>query len=222
MPPDAPNPKSSEPSHVDLIDGNWARASLEFARRAGAVSPVLDYGALASTLDRIRQDQKLPGVERRLAVLAVDYDNANQHKLIKAVESKGIDVWPVDFRHAYVSVPVSETHSGSPDPQSLSHWITYTCGLLAARPQPSVVLVTGAFEVAGPLIDFAQKRGGTAVLAFFRRLLDKRWISNGLLAGEMPVKFVDLDEDSRDLLGADLRELGRRGVAEQSDGRLPI
>lgn len=222
MAPNPPSSKSSDPSHVDIIDGNWARAALDFARRAGAVTPVLDYGALASRLDRVRHDQNLPAVERRLAVLAVDYDNAKQRKLIDAVEFKGIKVWKVDFRHAYVSVPFADVDSGAPDPQSLSHWITYMCGLLAVRPRPSVVLVTGAFEVAGPLIDFVQTRGGTAILAFFRRLLDKRWISNGLLAGEMPVKFVDLDEYSRDLLGADLRELIRRNVAEQSDGRLPI
>ena len=169
----------------------------------------------------MRTSERLPGAERRVAVLAIDFDNENQHKLAEAVSFKGISPVKVDFRHTYVSVPLEDGEYTGPKPQSLSHWIAYMCGLLAVRENPSVVIVTGAFELSGPLADFVE-RGGTAVLAYFRRLLDKRWIDNGLLTGKLPVRFVDLEPYSRDLLGADLRELVRQSTADAADARLPI
>jgi hypothetical protein len=212
---------NKNPSHIDFIDGNWARAALDFARRTGANSPVLDYGALASRLDRIRVSAKLAPADRRVAVLAVDYDNQNQRKLAEAVANKGISPVKVDFRHSYVSVPLNDGEYAGSKPQSLSHWITYMCGVLAVRDKPTVVVVSGAFELAGPLADFVE-RGGTAVVAFFKRLLDKRWIDNGLLADKMPVSFVDLEPYSGELLGVNLQELVRRNTADAVDARLPI
>lgn len=216
--------KSTEkaPSHIDLIDGNWARAAVDFARRAGAQSPVLNYGALATVLDRVRRDAGLPPAERRVAVVALDYDNENQGKLAVAMERQGIAVARVDFRHAYVSVPAGDGESKAPNPQSLTHWMTYMCGLLAVRPSPSVVLVSGAFELAGPMADFVEARGGKAVLAFFRRMLNKRWIDNGLLENEMPLRFADLEPDSREVLGVDLRAVVRRSAAERQEPGLPL
>lgn len=209
-------------AHIDLIDGNWTRAAVDAARRAGARSPVFDYGALAARLERVRATEGMPEADRRLAVLAVDFDNENQRKLADAVKLKGIEPVKVDYRHSYVSVPFDEGEARAAHAQTLSHWIAYMCGVLATRESPTVILVTGAFEVAGPLRDFAEKRNGTAVLVFFKRLLNKRWIDNGLLDGELPVRFVDLDPYSRELLGADLRELARRNAAGDAEPGLPI
>jgi hypothetical protein len=213
--------ETKQATHVDFIDGNWARAALDFARRAGAKSPVVDYGALALRLDRVRSKEHLPNAERRVAVLAIDFDNENQRKLAEAVSFKGISPVKVDFRHTYVSIPQDDGEYSGPKPQSLSHWIAYMCGLLAVRENPTVVIVTGAFEVAGPLADFVE-RGGTALVAYFRRLLDKRWIDNGLLTGKLTVRFVDLEPFSRDILGVDLRELARQNSADAAESRLPI
>lgn len=211
-------------SHIDLIDGNWARATVDFARRAGAKSPVLNYGALAARLDLVREEAGLPPAEKRVAVVALDFDNESQRKLVEAMGHHGIAVAQVDFRHSYVSVPApySESETRAPNPQSLSHWITYMCGIMAARERPSVVVVSGAHELAGPLDDLVRARGGTAVLAYFRRLLNKRWIDNGLLESEMSVRFADLEPYSHELLGVDLREAVRKSASARQEPGLPI
>lgn len=207
------------PSHIDLVDMNFVRMAQDWARRMGSPDAEMNFVALKERLSFIRREKKLPESERSVAVLSRDLDNARQGLLSKAVESAGFSVWEVDYRHAYVSSTTEETIT----PQSLSHWLTYMCGLVAASENRSVLLVSGAFELAGPLKDFVTRQGsGTAVVVFFQRLLNKRWIDNKLLDGELEIDFVNLDRHARELLGADLRELARRSEAARQGSSLPL
>lgn len=221
-------------SHIDLIDMNFVRLAQDRARRMGSPSAEMNFAALKDRLAKIRSERGLPESERSVAVVARDFDNRGQDALTRAI-SAHFAVWEVDFRHAYVSRsadeprpsertnPAEEFRSPDRTPQSLSHWLTYMCGLVAASQSPSLVVVSGAFELAGPLGDLVTRASGSRViLAFFQRLLNKRWIDNGLLDGRIPVEFVNLERHAMELLGADLRELVRASEAAQRPSSLPI
>ncbi len=211
------------PSHINLVDMNWIRMAQASARRMGSPDAEMNFVALNARLSRIRAELVLPESERSIAVIARDLDNTRQGQLAKAVESAGFAIWEVDFRHTYVSSTTEEAKPGERAPQSLSHWLTYMSGLVAASPDRSVVLVSGAFELAGPLQDFVSREGkGRAVIAFFQRLLNKRWIDNGLLDGRLAIDFINLEKHAIELLGADLRELSRQSEAARRGSSLPL
>jgi hypothetical protein len=202
---------------------NYVRFAQDYARRLGSPDAEMNFAALRARLDRIRADHSpaLPAAERSIAVIARDFDNKGQNLLARAIETSGFTPWEVDFRHTYVSSPRDAARQ--PTPQSLSHWLTYMCGLVAASPNRSVVLVSGAFELAGPLQDLVTREGGGhAILAYFQRLLDKRWIDNGLLDGRLRIEFVNLEQHARELLGVDLRELARQTHAARRGPSLPM
>jgi hypothetical protein len=210
------------PSHIDLVDMNWVRTAQDWARSMGSPKAEMDFHALKARIARIRSEEGLPESERSIAVLARDFDNKRQDQLAKAIESAGFAVWEVDYRHAYVSTTLEDSKSADRAPQSLSHWLTYMCGLVAATPNPSVTVVSAAFELAGPLQDLVSRDGGRAVLAFFQRLLNKRWFDTGLLDGRLPIDFVDLEKYSGELLGTNLRELVRQSAAARRGPSLPL
>jgi hypothetical protein len=87
-----------------------------------------------------------------------------------------------------------------------------------ATPKPEVVVVTGGFEVFGPLSHFVRRTGGVAVLAFFRRFVDPRWITSGLLDPDGPVRFMDLDPHAETLLGVDLAKVSRTAASADRGG----
>lgn len=210
------------PSHIDLVDMNWIRTVQDWVRNMGSPTAEMDFDALKARLGRIRSEEGLPESERSIAILARDFDNKRQDQLARAIESAGFALWEVDYRHAYISTTQEDSKSADRAPQSLSHWLTYMCGLVAASPSPSLVVVSGAFELAGPLQDLVSRNGGRAVLAFFQRLLNRRWFDNGLLEGRLPIDFVDLEKHAGELLGTNLRELARRSAAARRGPSVPL
>jgi hypothetical protein len=206
-------------SHIDLIDMNFVRMAQDHARRMGCGTAEMNFAALSARLAAIRSEMDLPPAEKSVAVIARDFDNRAQDMLAKAVGAH-FTVWEVDYRHAYVTSPADEQEKM---PQSLSHWLAYMCGLVASSTGRSVVAVSTAFELAGPLSDFATRNsGGRAVLAFFQRFLNKRWKDTGLLDNRLPIEFANLDRHSIDLLGVDLRDQARRNAAAQRGTSLPL
>ena len=210
-------------SHVDLVDMNFVRAAQDLARGMGAPESKMDFAALKGRLDEIRRENGFPAAEHSIAVVARDFDNPRQGALSRAVEAVGFDVKEVDYRHTFVSQVQDESRHADRAPVTLSHWLSYMCGIVASNSPRSVVVVSGAFELAGPLTDFATRDSeGRAAVAMFKRLLNKRWIDNGLFDGDLPIEFVNLERNSKELLGVDLRELARRSEAARRDSSLPI
>ena len=172
-------------------------------------APNFDYRACKRILCSERQRLEFGPVEHTLAIATVDPESEGQGRFVGALGQMEILVEPVDFRHATVTAPLSEDgfRNEKKYVTSLSPNVAYVVGLLAGRRSPEVVIVTRAFELFDPLSDFVTTRGGKAAIAFFRRFLDPRWGLNGLFDADSPIRFIDLDPHSEELLGFDVRKL---------------
>jgi hypothetical protein len=92
-------------------------------------------------------------------------------------------------------------------------------GNLREREIPHLVVVTDAFDVYYPLLDYVQNRKGKAMIAFFRRGMEDRWQRAGLFDDDSPISFYDLSEDAKAIVGADLASSlgakeGGKGLAD--------
>jgi len=184
-------------------------ASVASLSADGARSPNFDYQASKAILEKARGDLQFGPAQSALAVATIDPDSDGQQRFVKALGHLDILVECVDFRHATVTAPLWS--DGERQEQkyltTLGPSIAYVLGLMAGRNSPEVVIVTRVFEVYEPLLDFVTVRGGKAAVAFFRRFLDPRWAINGLFDTDGPVKFIDLDPSSEELLGVDVKQL---------------
>jgi hypothetical protein len=80
------------------------------------------------------------------------------------------------------------------------------------RELPHLVVVTDAFDVYYPLLDYVQNRKGQATIAFFRRGMEDRWQRAGLFDEDSPITFCDLSDDAKPIVGVDLASsLGAKG-----------
>jgi hypothetical protein len=140
------------------------------------------------------------------AFVAINPEHEGQQKFCAFLRGQGFTVDETDFRDAFV-LPNRE-HSY----QRLSTRLAYISGMLAApydkkgkpRELPHLVVVTDAFDMYFPLLDYAQNRSGRATIAFFRRGMEDRWQRAGLFDDDSPIKFWDLSEDAKAIVGADL------------------
>lgn len=148
--------------------------------------------------------------EKMLAFVAINPEHEGQQKFCAYLRGQRFTVDETDFRDAFV-LPNREFPY-----QRLSTRLTYVAGMLTApydkdgqgnlreREIPHLVVVTDAFDVYYPLLDYVQNRKGKAMIAFFRRGMEDRWQRAGLFDDDSPIKFCDLSDDAKAIVGADL------------------
>jgi len=188
----------------------------------------INYGALLSALNRrIAPSEGFGGLvgsrdgsgygdgsgrgkrscfELMFAFVAINPEHEGQQKFCAFLRGQGFTVDETDFRDAFV-VPNREFPY-----QRLSTRLTYLAGMLAApyddkgkrRELPHLVVVTDAFDVYYPLLDYVQNRNGRVTIAFFRRGMEERWQRAGLFDQDSPIAFCDLSDDAKAIVGADL------------------
>lgn len=234
-------------SHYNIVDMAFVRYAQDRARAMGAQDPKMNFEKLRARLESIRVERKLPPADASIAVVARDPASTGQQQLVHNLAEVFTTI-PLDYRHCYVSesevtdgkdqdadavsriatAPTDENASsgrsaarGRRMPVTLTHWITYMIGYLSAQRDPTVVIVSGAFELEGPLREFVEQSHGRAALAYFERMLNKRWIQNGLLEDRLPIEFVNLERYSTELLGTDLFKLVRESQAARQGPKLP-
>ena len=183
-----------------LVDTSAVFAFQQFLRAHDyPVQGNIDYGALLASLrQRLGREEFSP----MFAFVAVNPEHEGQRKFINFLSQKGFIVDETDFRDAFI-LPNRESQY-----QRLSARMTYLAGMLATK-RSDLVVVTDAFEVHGPLADYAENRGGKVTLAFFRRGMEERWQRTGIFEGESLIEFIDLSPDARRIIGVDLGSSGR-------------
>lgn len=197
-----------------------------------------DYGALLEALLKVRDaDEAMParsGVrypeqalsirfDQMIAFVAVDPEHEGQQRFCRFLRDKGFIVDETDFRDAFV---VPKRLSKDSQYQRLSTRIAYVAGIMAspfdakgARRVPHLIVVSDAFDVHAPLLDYVTNRNGNATLAFFRNGMEDRWQRAGLFNEDSPVRFHDLSDDAKRIIGADLspsmrKRDGGKGLAD--------
>jgi hypothetical protein len=169
----------------------------------------INYAALLDALHLKFPDQEF---DPKLAFVAIDPENEGQKKFINFLQHQkmGFMVEPCDYRDAFI-LPDRASHY-----QRLSTRVTYVAGMLA-RQHPHLVVVTDAFDVYYPLLDYVEVRSGEVSLAFFRSGLESRWHRTGIFDRDSKIGFVDLDPYAKAIIGGDLVSTGpaieRRGMA---------
>lgn len=154
--------------------------------------------------------------ERMIAFASINREHEGQQKFCAFLRSIGFTVDETDYRDAFINPDRSAQQY-----QRLSTRIAYLAGLLVQKGrnhQPHLVVVTDAFDVYYPLVDYVQRRGGQATIAFFRSGMEERWSRVGLFDNDSPVMFQDLSEHSERIMGVDLslssgRSTSRDGLA---------
>ena len=130
----------------------------------------------------------------------VDPNSDAQTRLAQSWESAGFGFMGLDFRTCYPSPSATDptarqatTHLAAP--------IAYSLGTLRRHENVTVLVVSHAFDFAGPLADL-QNNGAKVGLACFKSFLDQRWIQRKTIdvAGG-PIPFFDLEEDAPALFG---------------------
>ena len=155
------------------------------------------------------------------AFVAINPEHEGQQKFCAFLRAQGFTVDETDFRDAFI-IPTRDNPY-----QRLSTRITYIAGMLAApydkdgkqRQLPHLLVVTDAFDTYYPLLDYVQNREGQVTIAFFKRGMEDRWQRAGLFEDNSPIKFLDLSDDAKAIIGADLgssfaAKEGGKGLAD--------
>ncbi len=138
--------------------------------------------------------------------VAINPEHGVQQRFCASLRNQNFIVDETDSRDAFL-VPDKE----SPH-RRLSIRIAYLAGMLVQkydqrgehRVLPHLVVVTDAFDLYYSLLDYVKNRGGKVTLAFFRRGLEDRWQRAGFFEDDSDVRFCDLSEDARSIVGVDL------------------
>ena len=177
-----------------------------------------NYGALMdSLLNKFEGDRFAP----MLAFVAINPEHEGQQKFCAFLRGQGFTVDETDFRDAYIVPDRTSPY------QRLSTRLVYIAGMLTAprdkqgdeREIPHLVVVTDAFDVYYPLLDYVRHREGKATITFFRWGMEDRWHRAGLFDKDSPIKFCDLNDDAKAIVGVDLgssigAKKGGRGLAD--------
>jgi hypothetical protein len=189
---------------VLLVDTTSVFAFQQFLKkREYPVQGNINYSGL---LESVRRRFQGLTFEPMFAFVAINPEHEGQQKFCAFLRNQGFIVDETDFRDAFL-IPDKEYPY-----QRLSTRITYVAGMMAQKydrqgreqKPPQLVVVTDAFEVYYPLVDYAVNRRGQVSLAFFRRGLEDRWQRAGLFDEDSPLEFCDLSADARAIVGADL------------------
>ena len=198
-------------AHLTLVDtASLFHAGEAIATESGSekrLSP--RYDVLLRKLGEFRALKRWPKADLNLALAAVDRNNPQQQRFLEALRRAGFDVDAVDFRETFPSVPpsLSRKEEGRPAP-SFSARIAYVAGLLARRPDASLLVVTHAVELLPLLLDLTERlKGGRVGVAYFGSLLEPRWRRlKDLQLGEDGIvpELFDLDDASQEIFGVDI------------------
>lgn len=159
--------------------------------------------------------------DNMFAFVAINLEHEGQQKFCAFLRGQGFTVDETDFRDAFI-IPNRDNPY-----QRLSTRLTYVAGMLAApydkdgepRQLPHLLIVTDAFDVYYPLLDYVQSRKGQVTIAFFKRGMEDRWQRAGLFDEDSPIKFLDLSNHAKSIIGADLTSSfgakeGGKGLAD--------
>jgi len=199
-------------SNVTLVDTSSlfhaGEAIAEFSGDKLRVAP--RYDALRRCLDRCRLEENWPRSTVNVALAAIDPANQQQQRFVDAVRHAGFDVDVVSFWDAFPSTPPSFSRPDADARRTVSFAprIAYIAGLLARHPAASLLVVSHAFELYGPLLDLSHRTQGHNVgVAYFRALLEPRWQKVEALTEGVnndSLKFFNLDQHSQDIFGISL------------------
>jgi hypothetical protein len=178
-------------------------------KTAEGTAPKTSYQAILSVCERIRAKHSMRPADATIASMAVDLRSEKQLRFVDALKKMGITVDPIDYRWAYVGSAGNHNDDQDRPPSSLAPQVTYILGLLAGRAEATgvkaeVLVVAGVFDIYRSLLDFVQNRGGKAVLAFPRAMLDHRWAWQGLGTAECAIEYEDLEPDAEEIFGVRL------------------
>ena len=191
-----------------LVDATPIFAFQQFLKeRDYPVQGNINYGALLESLHKKFEGEQFGTM---LAFTAINPQHDGQRRFCDYLRGQGFTVDETDFRDAFI-LPNRE-HAY----QRLSTRLTYVVGMLTApygddgkgnahrRELPHLVIVTDAFDVYYPLLDYVQTRSGQVTIVFFRRGMEDRWQRAGLFDEDSPIQFCDLSDDAKAIVGADL------------------
>lgn len=177
-----------------------------------------DYPRLKEVLETERLSNGWRPAVKTMAFLARDPESEGQRRFKDMLEMNDYRVLDYHYRDTFVSRPAGHTptEASSKPITSLAAKLAYTIGLLAGYDGPQVLVVTHCFELCDQLEDFAHRvkeNDGRVGLAYFSTFLDGRWRRTGLLEGESPIEFIDLDPHGSELVGIDFAPSGPRSTA---------
>lgn len=118
-------------------------------------------------------------------MVAVDPASEGQQRFSAMLSHAGYNVDPVHFRDAFISLPPgrSPNDSAARSSASFATRIAYVAGLMARHSSPSLLIVSHAYELCGPLVDLARRLPDAKLgVAFFGSLMDYRWKLSGNLS----------------------------------------
>jgi len=197
-------------------------ASEAIAKRFDQQRASLDYGVLRRQMSSIRSQYGWGPSEMDLAIVSVDSKSDTQARFIAALERFGYTVDPVDYRHAFVSMPPGRHHGDDGDRSviSVASRIAFLAGLLARYPDAQLLVVSHSFEIFPALQELARRTpSGRVGIAYFSSLIDFRFRATGILDNKGPlhggVQFYDLEEALPELFGgASVSSAERRNGGE--------
>ncbi len=218
------------PQNVNLVDCNSlleAGDSIAAAERLDRVQ--IEYSKLRALLISERTKKQWAQTDVSIALVSANEESEGQQRFTTMLTRSGFETDVSSYRDNYVSLPAGRKPADFYDQNkdkrerplvSLAPRITYALGLLARYSEPQVIIVSHAFELYWPMLNFAQRNERARVgLAFFGSLLDYRWKQGGLFDSENPIEFFDLDDHSAELLGGiDLSGRARSQVAASPSG----
>jgi hypothetical protein len=215
-------PSRRKPASLNVVDTLSIFGAVEALKDSREKPVVFSYRELLTLTEQTRKQFGLRPADATVAAVALDPSSEPQRRFVDAISNMGISVEEVDYRDSYVSLPGGYVERQERPVSSLSPSLAYLIGLVAERSdKPQVVVVSGSFDLYGPLLDFVNTRGGDAVLCFFKSFLDKRWTHRaGVLNSDSPIRFVDLDPHGQALVGMDLS--GSRSAVGRSKGLASI
>lgn len=91
--------------------------------------------------------------------------------------------------------------------------VIYVLGSIALR-KSEIVIVSDAFDFYYPQLGPVTNRGGRATITFFQSTMKEPWQKAGLFAPDSPIKFIDLSNDARAILGVDFGSSIRAGAKQ--------
>jgi hypothetical protein len=199
--------------NVNLADCSSLLEAGEAIAIAEQVEKVpVQYQKLFERLQAHRSESGWLPADVSIALVSVNEESEAQQRFTLMLQKAGFETDVSDYRDNYVSLPAgrkpADFYDQSKERQrqrplvSLASRLAYALGVLARHSEPQVIVVSHAFELYWPMLNFAERNSKARVgLAYFSDLLDYRWKQAGLFESGSPIKFFDLGEHSAELLG---------------------
>jgi hypothetical protein len=173
----------------------------------------VEYPKLLDRLVEERSRNQWAPADVSIALVSANEESEGQQRFTQMLKKSGFETDVSSYRDNYVSLPSgrkpTEFYDQGKEKRarplvSLASRLSYALGLLARHPEPQVVIVSHAFELHWPMLNFVLRNERARVgLAFFGDLLDYRWKQAGLFEeSQRPkIEFFNLEERSSELLG---------------------